>query len=120
MTGSDFKLTRHPPGIQEKGDAGNFNDWPGENAEDVSRHDLDYLLPLDLGLGVTMVFSMPSRGPFAFFTTFFAAFFTAFLVTFFVAFFAAAGFFFAAFFFAMIHDSCRTFDGRPIANGDRE
>ena len=52
MTGSDFKLTRHPPGIQEKGDVGNFNDWPGENAEDVSRHDLDYLLPLDLGLGV--------------------------------------------------------------------
>ena len=65
------------------------------------------------------IFSCPSRGPFAFFTTFFAALFTAFLVTFFVAFFAAAGFFFAAFFFAMIHDSCRTFDGLPIADGDR-
>ena len=115
MTGSDFKLTRHPPGIQGKRDAGNLSNWPRENAEDVSLHDLDYLLPLGLGVGVTMVFSMPSRGPFAFFTTFF----TAFLVTFFVAFFAAAGFFFAAFFFAMIHDSCRTFGVRPIAGGDR-
>ena len=59
--------------------------------------------------------STSSRGPLGLRATFF----TAFLVTFFVTFFAAAGFFFAAFFFAMIHDSCRTFDGRPIADGDR-
>jgi len=69
---------------------------------------------------ITLVTEMVSaRGPLVLRTTFFAAFFTAFLVTFFVAFFAAAGFFFAAFFFAMVHDSCRTFDGRPIADGDR-
>ena len=55
-----------------------------------------------MGLIVFGIFTGVSRGPFGLRTGFFGAFFTAFLVTFFVAFFAAAGFFLAAFFFAMI------------------
>jgi len=78
---------------------------------------LAYFFAFLTGPLITLVTEiLSSRGPLGLRATFFAAF----LVTFFVTFFAAAGFFFAAFFFAMIHDSCRTFDGRPIADGDRK